>query len=188
MQHEETLANAQQEAEQRQPEIQQRLAAIDAEIARNEQSLERYYEAFEQGKLSPERCEARLTRLQTRRDDLHARHAELSISTPHAATQSSTAADLAAVADQLDQLLTTGEPQKAKALIRELVAELKVNSKTEILPSYYLNAAPVCATSEKVGRVGIEPTTLGLRDARRCLVVSRPNRVKTCKSPFQGAL
>jgi hypothetical protein len=30
------------------------------------------------------------------------------------------------------------------------VAELKVNGKTEILPSYYLNAAPACATSGKV--------------------------------------
>ena len=160
---EETLANAQHEAEQRQPEIHERLAAIDAEIVRNEHALERYYEAFEQGKLSPERCEQRLARLQIRLDDLHAQHAELSIATPHGATQAPTAADLAIVADQLEQLLTTGEPQKTKALIRELVAELKVNGKTEILPSYYLNAAPVCATSEKVGREGIEPSTLGLR-------------------------
>jgi hypothetical protein len=53
--------------------------------------------------------------------------------------------------------------QKTKALIRELVAELKVNSKTEILPSYYLATPVVCATSEKVGREGIEPSTLGLR-------------------------
>ena len=66
-------------------------------------------------------------------------------------------ADLAIVADKLDQLLTTGEPQKVKALIRELVAELKVNGKTEIVPSYCLNAAPVCATSEKVELPGIEP-------------------------------
>ena len=160
---EETLTNAQQEAEQRQPEIEQRLAAIDAEVTRGEQALERYYEAFEQGKLSPERCEQRLARLQTRLDDLHAQHAELSLSTPHAATQAPTAVELANVAEQLEKLLTRGEPEKAKALIRELVAELKVNGKTEILPSYYLNAAPVCATSEKVGRVGIEPTTLGLR-------------------------
>ena len=72
-------------------------------------------------------------------------------------------ADLAIVADKLDQLLTTGEPQKVKALIRELVAELKVNGKTEILPSYYLATPPVCATSEKVGRAGIEPVTSGLQ-------------------------
>jgi hypothetical protein len=34
-----TLANAQREAEQRQPQIEQRLAAIDAEITRSEQAL-----------------------------------------------------------------------------------------------------------------------------------------------------
>ena len=37
-----------------------------------------------------------------------------------------------------------------------------------------------------VGRAGIEPATLGLKDGRRGLVASRPNRTKTCKSPFQG--
>jgi hypothetical protein len=45
-----------------------------------------------------------------------------------------------------------GEPGKTKALLRELVAELKVNSKTEIPPTYYLNTAPV----------GIEPMTFSL--------------------------
>jgi len=171
-----TLANAQHEAEQRQPEIKQRLAAIDAEITRSEQALERYYEAFEQGKLSPERCEQRLARLQTRLDDLHAQHAELSLSTPHAEAQSPTAAELAAVADQLETLLTRGEPQKAKALIRELVAELKVNGKTEILPSYYLATPVVCATSEKVGGTGLEPVTPACRVVSRFLMAIRWQR------------
>jgi len=149
-----TLANAQREAEQRQPEIEQRLAAIDAEIVRSEQSLERYYEAFEQGKLSPERCEARLGRLQTRLDDLHAQHAELSISTPHAAVQAPTAADLANVADQLEQLLTTGEPQKVKALIRELVAELKVNGKDRDRAQLLPQPCPGLRNVRKSGAAG----------------------------------
>ncbi|MGH7775897.1 MAG: hypothetical protein ACREPI_01810, partial [Candidatus Dormibacterales bacterium] len=85
-------------------------------------------------KLSPERCEARLARLQTRLDDLHTQRAEFTVTTPREAAQAPTAADLAHVADRLEQLLTSGEPQKAKVLIRELVAELKVNGKTEILP------------------------------------------------------
>jgi hypothetical protein len=89
--------------------------ASDAEITRGEQSLERYNKALEQGKLSPERCQGRLARLQTRLDDLHVQHAELSIATPHAGT------------------------------------------------SYYLASPVACATSEKVGREGIEPSTLGLR-------------------------
>jgi site-specific DNA recombinase len=185
---EDVLANAQHEAAQRQPEIEQQLAAIDAEITRNEQALERYYEAFEQGKLTAERCQARLARLHTRLDDLHAQHAELSISTPHAAAQAPTAAELANVADQLETLLTNGEPQKAKALIRELVAELTVNSKTEILPSYYLATPTVCATSEKVGRAGIEPATLGLKlHTRSSLGRSSRGRARAARCVGRGA-
>ena len=162
---EKALADAQHEAEQRQPEIDERLAAIQAEISRNEQALERYYQAFEDGKLTAERCEARLTRLQTRLDDLHAQHAELTLENPQKGTHGPTAADLAALADQLERLLN-GQPQKAKALIRELVAELRVNSRTEILPSYYLATPEVCATSEKVERIGIEPMTSSLQSWR----------------------
>lgn len=69
----------------------------------------------------------------------------------------------AAVADHLDRLLTTGEPRTAKALIRELVAELRINGKAEIQPSYYLATPEVCATSEKVGREGVEPPQLTRR-------------------------
>ena len=87
----------------------------------------------------------------------------------HQATHGPTAGEFAAVADQLETLLTTGEPQKVKALIRELVTELRVNSKTDVQPTYRIitpdrtHTAGVCATSEKVGRAGIEPATLGLR-------------------------
>jgi Recombinase zinc beta ribbon domain len=77
------LARAEAEAERTRPEIEHRLGSTRAEIARAEQARERYYEAFEQGKLSPERCEQRLTRLQARLDDLHGQHAELAASTPH---------------------------------------------------------------------------------------------------------
>ncbi len=49
--------------------MEQRLASIRAEIARAERALERYWEAVEYGKLSPERCEHRLTRLQARLDE-----------------------------------------------------------------------------------------------------------------------
>jgi site-specific DNA recombinase len=49
----EALAKAEEEAARTRPEIEQRLASIGAEITRAEQALERYYEAFEQGKLSP---------------------------------------------------------------------------------------------------------------------------------------
>jgi site-specific DNA recombinase len=153
------LARAQAEAERNRPEIEQRLASIRAEIARAEQALERYYEAFEQGKLSPERCEQRLSRLQARLDDLHGQQAELSASTPHEAAQAPTAAEFAAVADELERVIIDAQPQKAKALLRVLIEELRVNGQAEILPIYRVVTPEVCAMSEKVELAGLEPAT-----------------------------
>ena len=155
----EALAQAETEAERNRPEIEQRLASIGAEIARAEQALERYFEAFEQGRLSPERCDERLMRLQARLEDLRAHQAELSLSTPEEAGRGPTPADLAAVADQLEGVLAEGEPQKTKALLRLLIQELRVDGRARIQPTYRLATPEVCATSEKVGAPGIEPGT-----------------------------
>lgn len=152
----EALAKAEQEAERARPEIEQRLASIGAEIARAEQALERYFEAFEQGRLSPERCDERLTRLQARLEDLGAQQAELSLSSPDEAGRAPTPADLAAVADQLEHLLAEGKPEKTKALLRLLIQELRVDGRARIQPTYRLATPEVCATSEKVERTGIE--------------------------------
>jgi len=161
----EALAKAEQDAARSRPEIEQRLASIGAEITRAEQALERYYEAFEQGKLSPERCDERLSRLQARLEDLRAQQDELSLSTAHEAGHGPTPADLAAVADQLDGVIAEGEPQKTKALLRLLIQELRVDGRAQIQPTYRLVTPTVCATSEKVERTGIEPVTSGLQSA-----------------------
>jgi hypothetical protein len=44
-------------------------------------------------------------------------------------------AALNAVADQLGQVIETGDPDQAKALLRILIAELRVDSRSEILPT-----------------------------------------------------
>ncbi len=157
------LARANAEAEKQRPEFEHRRASLSAEIVRAEQALERYYEAFERGKLSAERCEDRLVRLQARLDDLHAQEVELSLAAPHEAAHAPTAADLTGIADVLEAVATEGDPPKAKALLRLLIDELRVNGRREILPTYRLVTPAVCAMSEKVGRAGIEPATLGLK-------------------------
>jgi site-specific DNA recombinase len=162
----EALAHAERDAELNRPEIEQRLASIGAEIARAEQALERYFEAFELGKLSLERCDERLSRLHARLEDLRAQQAELSLSRPHEAGQGPTPADLAAVADQLERVIAEGEPQKTKALPRLLIQELRVDGRAQIQPTYRLVTPTVCATSEKVERAGIEPVTSGLQRRR----------------------
>ena len=89
--------------------------------------------------------------------DLHAQQAEISLQTPDEAAQALTAAELAAVADHLETVTAEANPQKAKALLRLLIHELRVNSRTEILPTYRLATPEVCAMSEKVEAAGIEP-------------------------------
>jgi site-specific DNA recombinase len=167
----EALAKAQQEAERGRAEIEQRLASIGAEIVRAEQALERYYEAFEQGKLSPERCDERLSRLHARLEDLHAQEAELSLSKPDEAGRGPTPADLAAVADQLERVIAEGEPQKTKALLRLLIEELRVDGRAQIQPTYRLVMPEVCATSEKVEAAGIEPASADAPDRTSTSVV-----------------
>jgi site-specific DNA recombinase len=156
----EAITDASAETEKRRPEFEQRLASIAAEVVRAEQALERYYEAFEQGKLSPERCEDRLTRLQARLDDLHAQEAELALAAPDEAAHAPTPAHVAEVADLLETVLDEGDPQKAKALLRLLIDELRVNSRAEIIPTYNLVTPEVCAMSEKVEAAGIEPASV----------------------------
>jgi site-specific DNA recombinase len=170
----EAFAMANADAEKRRPEFEQRLASIRAETTRAEQSLKRYYEAFEQGKLSPERCEDRLAHLQTRLDDLQAQEAELTLAAPVQAARAPTAADLAEIADALEAVTAEGDPQKAKALLQLLIDELRVNSRAEILPTYRLVTPAVCAMSEKVEAAGIEPA----QGSRRLTGCARAVRVR----------
>jgi hypothetical protein len=133
---------------------------IATEIASIERSTERYFEAFEQGRLSPERCEQRVTRLNARLEDLQAQQAELADNGTDQTTHAPTAADLAATASQLESVIADGEPEQAKALLRILIAELRVNGRHDIQPTYRVitpaqaATAGVCATSEKVDGSG----------------------------------
>jgi hypothetical protein len=56
------------------------------------------------------------------------------------------AADLAAVVDYLYQVIADAEPQKAKALLRVPIEDLRVNGRREILPTYRLVTPEVCAS------------------------------------------
>jgi chromosome segregation ATPase len=153
------LAAAQQQTQRERPALDERRRAIATEIASIERSTERYFEAFEQGRLSPERCEQRVTRLNARLEDLQAQQAELADDGTDEAAHAPTPADLAATASQLESVIADGEPEQAKALLRILIAELRVNGRHDIQPTYRIVTPGVCATSGKVETVGIEPTS-----------------------------
>jgi hypothetical protein len=68
-------------------------------------------------------------------------------------------ADLKAVADQLEHTIAEAGPKQAKALLRLLIKDLRVNGRSEILPTYRIVTPEVCALPSSVGAPGIEPGT-----------------------------
>jgi hypothetical protein len=155
------------------------------ETSLSERQVMKHYEAFEQGKLSAERCDERLSRLQARLEDLRAQEAELAPPSSHEPGHAPTPADLTALADQLEHVLAEGEPQNAKALLRLMIQELRVDGRAQIQPTYRLVTPAVCATSEKVERTGIEPVTSGLQSSTRSCGMSRRGRGSRREQAFR---
>jgi site-specific DNA recombinase len=161
------ISQAREDAERHRPDDEQRLSSIRAEIARSEQALERYYQAFEQGNLAAERCQARTARLDARLEELRTQEAELAAQEPQEAKAMPTQAELGAVADQLERVIATAPATQAKALLRILITELRVNGKDDIRPTYRVTIpdgdAPLLAgvrpPSGKVETAGVEPAS-----------------------------
>ena len=56
--------------------------------------------------------------------------------------------------------------EHTKALLRILIAELRVNSRAEILPTYRIATPTVYATNSSVELAGLEPATSWVRSRR----------------------
>ena len=146
--------------------LEEQRRGLTAEIHRGERAIDRYYAAFEQGDLDAKRFQTRVSALESRLADLNGQDLDLAA---RAATEPPTAPDtanLAAVADQLERVVTDGDPKQAKALLRLLVKDLRVNGRSEILPTYRVVNDAVCALPSSVERTGIEPVTSGLQSRR----------------------
>jgi hypothetical protein len=104
--------------------------------------------------------------LEARLDALREQEADLADQLAPQAATSPDAAELAAVADNLETTIATAEPRQAKALLRLLIKDLRVNARSEILPTYRIVTPAVCALTSSVERTGIEPVTSGLQSRR----------------------
>ncbi|HEX5246373.1 MAG TPA: recombinase family protein [Gaiellaceae bacterium] len=141
--------------EQRQSDgaaLEEQRRALAEEIRRAERALDRYYSAFETGDLDAKRFQTRTAALETRLVDLHEQDLALAARLAPQAPTTPDAANLAAVADQLENLVSTGDPKQAKALLRLLVKDLRVNARNEILPTHRIVTDAVCALPSSVGR------------------------------------
>jgi len=131
--------------------VGERRQALGHEIARAERALERYYAAFETGSLEPARFHDRVFALDARLAALNEQEAELRRTFATRAHTAPDAAALAAVADQLERTIAEADPKQATALLRPLIKELKVNARSEILPTYRVVTPEVCALPSSVG-------------------------------------
>jgi site-specific DNA recombinase len=125
-------------------------AGLAKEIRRAKHAIERYHQAFEAGDLDPKRFDARVSALDASLEALSEQdHALAHDLATHVPTTADTA-QLAAVADHLDQTIANGDPDQSKALLRLLIAELRVNSRNEIQPTYRVPDPAVCAQTTSV--------------------------------------
>jgi site-specific DNA recombinase len=146
-------------AQEAQPALAEQRRALADETRRAERALARYYAAFEAGDLTTKRFEARVSALETRLDALREQDVDLAEKLAPQAATSPDAAELAAVAENLETTIATAEPRQAKALLRLLIKDLRVNARSEILPTYRVVTPAVCALPNSVGGDGIEPPT-----------------------------
>jgi site-specific DNA recombinase len=152
-------------AEQRRSDgaaLEEQRRALAEEIRRAERALDRYYAAFETGDLDAKRFQTRTAVLETRLTDLHEQDLALAAQLAAQAPTTPDAANLAAIADQIEDLVTTGNPKQTKALLRLLIKDLRVNGRSEILPTYRVVTDAVCALPSSVGGTGLEPVTPSL--------------------------
>jgi site-specific DNA recombinase len=147
------------------PAIEAQQRTVAEEIRRGERALDRYYQAFENGDLEPSQFKTRLADLETKLDKLHEREHALAARLVDPG-ESFDAQALATVADRLRETLAAGEPEQTKALLRLLIKELRVNGRSEILPTYRVVAPEVCATASSVELAGLEPATSWVRSRR----------------------
>ena len=106
-------------------------------------------------------CEDRVRSHRERLEILREQQAELARTLATQAHTPPDAAALAALADQLEQILATESPEQAKDLLRLLIKEIRVHNRRRIVPTYRVPAA-VRAIPSKVGGTGLEPVTPSL--------------------------
>ncbi|MFI5287866.1 MAG: recombinase family protein [Candidatus Dormibacteria bacterium] len=139
------------------PDSPSQLRRLEAEISGTESALQRYYSAFESGRLPETRFTGRVDALERRLTELRAKIEELRDTARNIDAPSKEAVRNAE--DALHEAMLNGTPGQRKALLTELIVEVRVESRDSIVPTFRLPTAPVRVTEAMVGREGLEPLT-----------------------------
>jgi site-specific DNA recombinase len=139
---------------------------LEAEISGNESAVQRYYNAFENGRLPEARFATRVDALERRLTELRAKLEEVRDSVKGVEAPSKKAVRDAEEA--VRDAMLNGTPGQRKSLLKELIVEVRVESRNSIIPTFRLPATSVRVTESMVGRGGLEPSTSALTGPERC--------------------
>jgi site-specific DNA recombinase len=114
------------------------LAAVVAEIRKAEEALDRYFLAFENGTMSEERCASRIEALGERLRELKGRQLELSDAIEEQRVLGPSTEELAAIRDKVRHVISSGPDCERKALMQDMVSEVRVRSRRSIVPVFRL--------------------------------------------------
>jgi site-specific DNA recombinase len=147
------------------PDSALQLRRLEAEITGTKSAVERYYSAFENGRLSELRFSSRVDALERRLTQLRAKRDELRDSTTSVEAPSKAA--VRSAEEAVRDAMLHGTPGQRKALLKELIVEVRVQSRNSIIPTFRLPSTPVRVTEAMVGRGGLEPLSPREPGARR---------------------
>ncbi len=108
---------------------------MGAEIRKAEEALDRYFLAFENGTMSEERCAPRIEALSEKLQALKARQIELSNAVEDQRVLGPSPEELAAIRSRIGHVISSGPDGARKALLQDMVSEVRVRSRRSIVPS-----------------------------------------------------
>jgi site-specific DNA recombinase len=147
-------------AVEQEPDSASQIRRVEAEISGTQSAVERYYSAFENGRLSESRFGSRVDALERRLTQLRAKLGELRDTAMTVEAPSKEA--IRSAEEAVRDAMLNGTPGQRKALLKELIVEVRVESRDNIIPTFRLPATPVRVTEAMVGRGGLEPPTSAL--------------------------
>ena len=144
------------------------IRAITTVMADTEERIKRYLLAFESGHLPEAACGGRIRELTIRIAELTNRRANLLAELEGEPLRAPTAVELSDLRLRVRKTIEQGSTCLQKAIVQALVHEVRVESRTLVVPFFKLpnpnqGTRPVRAPAGVVGRPGLEPGTLGLR-------------------------
>ena len=157
---------------------QAELATVRADLRRTHDAIARYLRAFEKHTLPEDVCAIRVQTLRDQATKLQAREAELKhqLAAAHAAPPDPGLLD--ELKTQVRQVMTTGTSATRKALLKELVAEIRVENRHTIRPWFWVPDGTLIAnrqvTPESPVRKLADPVAPTYQHANRTLTDQGP--------------